>query len=327
MKFVSSLMALALACAATAATAQPAAQDWPSKPVRFVVPWPAGGLNDIIARPFNERVARSLGQTVVTDFRAGAAGRIGVAEIARAKPDGYTIGMGNLGPLTIFPTLYKSTMPFDVKKDLIPVAMFAASPLVLVAPVDSPIKTARELVEAARAKPGVYNFGSHGLGSPAHLTYEMMVSRTGISVVHVPYKGAGDLLLGLMTNDVQSTFETLPSVMPQIRAGKLRALAVSTPERVGQLPDVPTLKELDLIDVDVLTWYALIVPTGTPKAIVDRLYDEYTAAANTPEIQKFLADQGLVYVPNTQAQFERRIEDETRRWENLIRDKNIVVPQ
>jgi tripartite-type tricarboxylate transporter receptor subunit TctC len=317
---------LMVAITLAACTLGAAAQEWPARPIRFIVPWPAGGLNDIIARTFNDRVSKSLGQTVITDFKAGAAGRVGVAEIARAKPDGYTIGMGNLGPLTIFPTLYKQ-MPFDVKKDLIPVAMFAASPLVLVVPADSPIKTAAELVKASRAKPGIYNFGSVGLGSPAHLTYEMLKSRTGMYVVHIPYRGTAEIVQALMTNDIQSTFDTLPLLLPHIRGGKLRALAVSTPQRVGHLPDVPTLKELGLSDVDVLTWYALIAPAGTPKPIIDRLQKEYTLVSNQPEVQKFLADQGLVYVPNTQAQFAARIEEETRRWAKVIQEKKIEVEQ
>jgi len=299
--------------------------DWPTRMIRFVVPWPAGGLNDVIARTFNDRVSQRLGQTVVTDFKAGAAGRIGVAEVARAKPDGYTIGMGNLGPLTIFPTLYKSTMPFDVRTDLTPIAMFAASPLVLVVSADTPTNTAADLVTAYRARPDVYNFGSVGLGSPAHLMYEIVMGRVGVSAVHVPYKSTAEVLQGLLSGDIHSAFDTLPLLLPQIRAGKVRALAVSTLERAPQLPGVPTLGELGLSDVDVLTWYALIAPAGTPQAIVDRLYQTYTEVANLPEVQQFLAGQGLVYVANTQAQFAARIAAETRRWAHLIEEKQIRV--
>ena len=192
---------------------------------------------------------------------------------------------------------------------------------------DSPIKTAHDLVKASRAKPGVYNYGSAGLGSPAHLMHELLKNRTGIYAVHIPYRGTAEAVQGLLTNDIQSTFDTLPLLLPHIRGGKLRALAVSTPARVSHLPDVPTLKELGLSDTDVLTWYALIVPAGTPKPIVDRLHKEYTAVANLPEVQKFLADQGLVYVPNTQSQFVARIEEETRRWATVIREKKIEVEQ
>ena len=303
-----------------------AQEAWPSRPIRFLVPWPAGGLNDLIARAFNDQVSKTLGQTIITDFKAGAAGRIGVTEIAKAKPDGYTIGMGNLGPLTIFPGLYKQ-MPYDVGKELIPITMFAASPLVLVVGADSPVKTAQDLIAASRAKPGTYNFASVGMGSPAHLTYEMLKVKTGIEVVHVPYKGTNESLPALFAGDIQSTFDTLPSLLPFIRSGKLRALAVTTPNRVPQLPDVPTLKELGLGDADVMSWYALIAPAGTPQPIVDRLYKEYTAAAQTPEIQKLLADQGLIYLPNTMAQFQERIVAETARWAQLIKDNKLEIDQ
>jgi tripartite-type tricarboxylate transporter receptor subunit TctC len=300
--------------------------DWPARPVRFLVPWPAGGLNDLIARAVNDSVSRALGQPVVTDFKAGAAGRIGVAEIARAKPDGYTIGMGNLGPLTIFPTLYKQ-MPYSVSDDLIPIMMFAASPLVLVVAGDSPIKSAQDLVAAARAKPGSLNFASVGLGSPAHLTFELLMKSTGIKVVHVPYKGTNELLPDLFAGDVQTTFDTLPSLLPHIRAGKLRALAVTTRQRVPHLPDVPTLAELALADSEVATWYALIAPAKTPQPIVDRLYGLYSAAAKQPEIQKLFDEQGLIYLPNTTAQFQSRIAEETVRWARIIKDNKLEVDQ
>ena len=273
------------------------AQDWPTKPVKFLVPWPAGGLNDVLARTINERVARGLGQAVITDFRAGAAGRVGVAEIARAAPDGYTIGMGNLGPLTIFPTLYKQ-MPFDVKRDLVPITMFAASPLVLVVGAESPIKNAKDLVAAARAKPGFYNFASVGLGSPAHLTFEMLKTRTAIDLVHIPYKGTNESIPAMLAGDIHSMFDTLPSLLPFVRSGKMRALAVTTSSRVPQLPEVPMLKELALGDTEVVTWYAPIAPAGIPRPVIDRLYKEYTLAAQSPEVQKLLSDQGLIYLPN-----------------------------
>lgn len=324
MKLVRAFLAVVAVVSGLGLGSAAVAQEWPAKPVKFLVPWPAGGLNDSLARNINDRVSKNLGQTVVTDFRAGAAGRIGVAEIARAAPDGYTIGMGNLGPLTIFPTLYKD-LPFNVKRDLVPIAMFAASPLVLVVSADSPIKTAQDLIASVRAKPGSHNFASVGLGSPAHLTYEMLKARTGIDVVHVPYKGTNESIPALLAGDIQSTFDTLPSLLPFIRSAKMRPLAVTTSARVPQLPDVPTLKELNLSDTDVVTWYALIAPANTPKPVVDRLYKEYTAVATSPEVQKFLNDQGLIYLPNTMAQFQARIEEETQRWAKLIRDNKIEV--
>ena len=324
-RFLTNFLCATPLAAAAHARAQ-SQTDWPTRPVRFLVPWPAGGLNDVIARSFNEKVSKSLGQTVITDFKAGAAGRIGVTEIAKARPDGYMIGMGNLGPLTIFPSLYKQ-MPYSVKDDLIPITMFAASPLVLVVAGNSPIRTAQELIDAAKARPGVMNFASVGPGSPAHLTFELLKKRTGIDVVHVPFKGSNESLPALFAGDIQTTFDTLPSLLPHIQAGKLRALAVTTLQRVPQLPDVPTLKELSLSDDEVVTWYAVIAPAGTPQPIIDRLYKEYTAAAGTPEVKKMLTDNGLIYLPNTMAQFQARIVEETARWARLIQENNLQLDQ
>jgi tripartite-type tricarboxylate transporter receptor subunit TctC len=329
MKITRRLLTNLLCAAPLSAAVQAQAQspgEWPTRPVRFLVPWPAGGLNDVIARSFNDKVSKSLGQTVITDFKAGAAGRIGVTEIAKAKPDGYTIGMGNLGPLTIFPSLYKQ-MPYSVKDDLIPITMFAASPLVLVVSGDSAIKTVKDLIDAAKAKPGVLNYASVGPGSPAHLTFEILKKRTAIDLLHVPFKGTNESLPAMFAGDIHAMFDTLPLALPHIQAGKLRALAVTTLERVPQLPDVPTLKELSHVNDEVVTWYAVIAPAGTPQPIVDRLYKEYTAAAGTPEVKKMLTDNGLIYLPNTMAQFQTRIVEETARWAQLIKENNLQLDQ
>jgi len=295
--------------------------SWPARPIRFVVPWPPGGLNDLIARWFNERVQTRLGQTIVNDFKPGAGGRVGVADIARAAPDGYTIGMGNLGPLTIFPNLYRD-MPFDVGRDLAPVMMFAASPLVLVVNRDLGVRDVAGLIALARSKPGALNYGSIGIGMAQHLIFEMFRLRDGISMEHVPYKGAGDSLLAITGNDVQAMFETLPSILPAIRDDRVKALAVTTPARVPQLPEVPTLRELGY-DVDVATWYAVIAPARTPEPILERLYADYTAVSVMPETQKFLAEQGLIYLPNTRAEFAARINAETARWQRIIAERGI----
>lgn len=318
------VFAMLAALSAFGLMASAAAQDWPAKPVRFVVPWPPGGLNDVLARFVNDRVSKGLGQPVVIDFKPGAGGRIGVADVARAAPDGYTIGMGNLGPLTIFPNLYRE-MPYDVQRDLLPITMFAASPLALVVPTESPVKNARELIAMAKAQPGRLNYASVGIGTAQHLIFEMFKKKDGADLVHVPYKGTSESLPALIAGQVHVMFETLPSVLPHIKGGRMRALAVTTPERVGPLPEVPTLAESGYPEVDVVTWYALIVPRATPKPIVDRLYKEYTAAAQTPEVQKFLADQGLVYLANTQDQFATRIRTESARWAQIIREQNIRV--
>ncbi|MFC0384033.1 Bug family tripartite tricarboxylate transporter substrate binding protein [Muricoccus vinaceus] len=303
------------------ALAQPA---WPAKPVRFIVPWPPGGLNDLIARAYNDQVSRRLGVAVVNDFKAGAGGRIGVAEIARATPDGYVIGMGNLGPLTIFPHLYRD-MPYDVRRDLLPVTMFAASPLVLVVNKDLPVNSVAELVALAKQRPGRMNAASVGVGTAQHLIFEMLKERDGIQMEHVPYKGTNESLPAMLSGDVQAMFDTLPLMLPQLRAGAIRALAVTTPARLAQLPEVPTMIEAGYPDADVVTWYAVITPAGTPRAITDRLFDAYTEAAGTPEVKRLLEEQGLIYLPNTQDGFARRIEAESTRWARIIREQRISV--
>ncbi|WP_426957033.1 Bug family tripartite tricarboxylate transporter substrate binding protein [Muricoccus radiodurans] len=310
---------------AAPALARPALAQapWPSRPIRFIIPWPPGGLNDLIARAYNDQVGRTLGTTIVNDFKAGAGGRIGVAEIARSAPDGHTIGMGNLGPLTIFPHLYRD-MPYDARKDVLPVTMFAASPLVLVVNKDLPARNVAELISLAKSRPGRLNAASVGVGTAQHLIFEMFKERDGIEMVHVPYRGTNESLPAMLGGDIHAMFDTLPLMLSQIRDGSIRALAVTTPERLPQLPDVPTLKESGY-DIDVVTWYAVITPAGTPAPILDRLYEAYTAAAGAPEVQRLLAEQGLIYLPNTRNQFAERIATESDRWARIIRDQRIQV--
>lgn len=319
--------ALAALLAAPALARPAAAQPitpWPNRPIRFVVPWPAGGLNDLLARAYNDQVARILNATIVNDFKAGAGGRIGVAEIARAAPDGHTIGMGNLGPLTIFPHLHRD-MPYDARRDLAPVTMFAASPLVLVVNRNLPAQTVADLTTLAKARPGRLNAASVGVGTAQHLIFEMFKERDGVDMVHVPYRGTNESLPAMLSGDVHAMFDTLPLMLPQIRAGAVRALAVTTPNRLSQLPDIPTMIESGWPEVDVVTWYAVVTPAGVPQPILSRLYDAYTQAAATPEVRRLLNEQGLIYLPNTQAGFTHRIAAESDRWARIIRDGRIRV--
>ncbi|HYF07821.1 MAG TPA: tripartite tricarboxylate transporter substrate binding protein [Acetobacteraceae bacterium] len=311
----------ALPFLAAPAAAQPA---WPARPIRFVVPWPPGGLNDLIARFFNDRVAQALGQPIVNDFRSGAGGRIGVAEIARAAPDGHTIGMGNLGPLTIFPHLDRN-IPYDAARDLVPIVMFCASPLVLVVPPNSPARDVAGLIAAARAAPGRMNYASVGVGTAQHLIFEIFRHRDGIAMEHVPYRGTNESLPAMMQGAVHAMFDTLPLMMPQIQGGAVRAIAVTTPQRLPQLPEVPTMIEAGYPEVDVVTWYAVIAPMGTSAPVQERLFREYTRVAGTPEAQRFLAEQGLIHLPMTQAAFAEHVAAESARWGRLIRDQNIRV--
>lgn len=318
------LAALPAPLALLLAPAAKAQAPWPNRPVRFVVPWPPGGLNDLVARAFNDPVSRALGQPIVNDFRSGAGGRIGVAEVARAVPDGYTIGMGNLGPLTIFPHLFRD-MAYDAGRDLIPIVMFAASPLVLVVANDVPARNVAEFLAWVRARPGRSNYASVGVGTAQHLIFEMFRARDGIAMEHVPFRGTNESLPAMMRGDIQAMFDTLPLMLPQIRAGAVRALAVTVPVRVPQLPEVPTLIESGYPDIDVATWYAVIAPTGTPRPVVDRLYAEYTRVAALPETQRFLAEQGLIYLDNAPGAFAARVTAERARWGEIIRAQGIRV--
>lgn len=290
-----------------------------ARPIRFIVPWPPGGLNDLVARHFNDRVAQALGQQIITDFRPGAGSRIGVAEIARAPADGSVIGMGNLGPLTIFPHLDR-TPSYDVARDFAAICMFAASPLVLVVNNAQPARTPAELL----ARPGGFNYASVGVGTAQHLIFEMLRgTRTPPPALqHVPYRGTQDSLIALMQNDVQAMFDALPSMLGPIRGGQVRPIAVTTPARVPQLPDVPTLSELGHA-VEVATWYGLIAPAALPQPMQTRLYEEYTRVAQSAETQRFLAEQGLIYLPNAPGEFARRIAAESARWGQIIRANNI----
>jgi tripartite-type tricarboxylate transporter receptor subunit TctC len=216
-------------------------------------------------------------------------------------------------------------MPYDAQRDLVPITMFAASPLVLVTTNALPVRNVAELIAAAKARPGKLNYASVGIGTAQHLIFEMFRKKDGADMVHVPFKGTNESLPMLIDAQVQVMFDTLPLMLPQIRGGKIRALAVTTPQRVPQLPEVPTLIESGYPELDVVTWYALIAPTGTPKSVVDRLYAAYTAAAQSPEIQKLLAEQGLVYLANPPGQFAARINAESARWAQLIRERDIKV--
>lgn len=315
------LLAAPALCLAAAASAQ---APWPNRPIRFVVPWPPGGLNDLVARAFNEPVSRALGQPIVNDFRSGAGGRIGVAEVARAAPDGYTLGMGNLGPLTIFPHLFRD-IPYDAARDLVPVVMFAASPLVLVVANDVPAQSVAEFLAWVRGRPGRSNYASVGVGTAQHLIFEMFSARDRIAMEHVPFRGTNESLPAMLRGDIQAMFDTLPLMLPQIRAGAVRALAVTTPVRVPQLPQVPTLMESGYADIDVATWYAVIAPTGTPAPVLERLYAEYTRVAGLPETQRFLAEQGLIHLDNAPGAFAARVAAERARWGEIIRAQNIRV--
>ena len=295
------------------------AQAYPAKAVRVVVPFPPGGGTDIIAREVTQRVTSNTHWTFVVDNRAGAGGNLGVDQAAKSPPDGYTIVLGQTSNLAINPTLY-SKLPYDPVKDLAPIALVASAPLVLVVPAQSPYKSLADLVAAAKAKPGEINFASPGNGTVSHLTGEKFQKTAGVRFTHVPYKGTNQALTDVIGGQVQLFVSSVPSVLQQIRIGKLRALAVTSSKRVGDLPQVPTVAEAGYQGFDAVTWFGFLAPAGTPKDVVAKLNAEFNKALQQPELRKRLADEGAEPLGGTPEQFAQLIRDDIGRWGKIVKE-------
>jgi tripartite-type tricarboxylate transporter receptor subunit TctC len=327
------LLALPL-CAAAAAWLAPAAAiaqtaAWPAKPIRIVVPFPAAGTTDILARALAPELQKALGQPVVVDNKAGAGGNIGSAEVAKAAPDGYTFLMGTVGTHGINAALYPK-LPYDPLKDFVPVTLVAAVPNVLVfnpAKADAlGIRSVPDLVKYARANPGKLNMASSGNGTSIHLSGELFKTMTGTFLVHFPYRGSGPALIDLMGGSVDLMFDNLPSAMPHIRAGKLRALAVTSNVRSQALPDVPTIEEAGAVKgYDASSWFGLLAPAGTPMEIVNRVQQETAKAMATPALKERLLSQGAIPSGNTSAEFAKFIADEHRKWAAVVKASGAKV--
>jgi len=298
MKLFFALFAAACALIAPAqSAAQPASQKFPEKPIRFIVPFPPGGGNDILARMLAPKMAESLGQPVVIDNRAGAGGNIGTDLAAKSPPDGYTIVIAS-NQVTMNPALY-AKLPFDIEKDFAPVALAASVPMVLAVHPSVPANNVRDLIALAKANPGKYNYSTPGAGTPQHIAYEVFNHSAGTKVTHVPYKGTGPAIADLIAGQVQTAFGTLASLEQHVKAGKLRALAVATPKRSPAMPSVPTVAESALGGFDVSLWYSILAPAGTPAPILARLSAEVAKALAAPEVRDRLVSQGfeISYLP------------------------------
>jgi tripartite-type tricarboxylate transporter receptor subunit TctC len=312
-----------LSLAATLAISTPqagaAADAYPARPVRFVVAFPPGGGTDIIARSIAQKLAERFAQQVVVDNRPGAGGNIGTDIVAKAAPDGYTMLMGSAGPLAINASLF-GKMPFDPIKDLAPVTLAASTPNVLVVHPSLRATSVTELIALAKAKPGEINFASSGHGTPAHLAGELFNSMAGVKLVHVPYKGAAPALADLLGGQVQLMFSTMPPALPHVKDGKLRALAVTSSKRSPAKPDLPTVDEAALHGFEANTWHGVVVPAGTPAAIVARLNREIVAILHMPEIVERLSGQGAEALGSTPEEFAAYIRSETLKWARVVRD-------
>jgi tripartite-type tricarboxylate transporter receptor subunit TctC len=300
------------------------AQAWPSKPIRVIVPFPPGGGTDIIAREVTQKVASSTGWAFVIENKPGAGGNLGVDSAAKSPADGYTLVLGQTSNLAINPSLY-AKMPYDAQKDLAPVALVAKAPLVLATSAKSTYKTLADAVNAAKARPEQINFASPGNGTVAHLTSELFQKAAGIKTQHVPYKGAAQALTDVISGNVDLYMSSVPTLLGQIKQGKLRALAVTSATRVDDLPQVPTINESGYKGFDAVTWFGFLAPTGTPKDVINRLNSEFNKALQQADLRKKLSDEGADPTSGTPEQFAALIKDEALRWGKVVKESGARV--
>ncbi len=315
---------LVLAFAAATLGSSAFAQAWPSKPIRIVVPFPPGGGTDIIARETSQRVAKATGWTFVIDNKPGAGGNLGVDSVAKSPADGYTLVLGQSSNLAINPTLY-AKLPYDPLKDLVPIVLVANAPLVMVTGMGTPYKSLADAVNAAKARPGQINFASPGNGTVAHLTSELFQKAAGVKTQHVPYKGAAQALTDVVSGTVDLYMSSVPTLLGQIKQGKLRPLAVTSAKRVDDLPNVPTINESGYKGFDAVTWFGLLAPAGTPKDVIARLNAEFNKALQQPELAQRLGDEGADPAGGTPEQFAALIKAEIPRWGKVVKDSGAKI--
>lgn len=315
--------ALIVAGAMFAGLAAPAvhAQTYPDKPVRFVVPYPPGGGTDVIARIVQERFQATLGQPIVIENRGGAAGSLGTDVVAKAAPDGYTV-LFTLSSHTINPSIYPK-LPFNTVKDFEPIGTVASLPQILVANLQLPVANVAELIALAKAKPDTLAFASVGNGSPGHLAGELFKLRAGVKMTHVPYRGGGPAVTDVMGGQVPLLWVSIPAAAQFVKAGKLKALAVSTVKRSAAFPDVPTMQEAGVADFEVDSWYAMFVPAKTPKPVIDKLNQALNTVVHEADIRDKLLAQGSEGVGGTPAALGRLVDAELVKWAKLAKDANI----
>jgi tripartite-type tricarboxylate transporter receptor subunit TctC len=298
-----------------------AAQDFPSKPIKLIVPFPPGGPNDIIARVVGQRMTELTKQPIIIENRSGQAGVLGTDAVAKAAPDGYTIGIVSASALVINPFMEKT--PYDVNKDIAPVTLNVTVPEMLVVASNVPANNMAELIALAKAQPGKLNFASAGIGGLPHLAGELFKLTAKIDIVHVPYRGAAPAINDLLGQQVQMTFLDLPVILPQIKAGTLRPIALGAPVRSPTAPDVPTTAEVGMPDLLIENWYGMIAPGGTPEKIVKELNRITNEAMADPGVKAKLGDQGLTVAGNTPEHFRGFIESESRKWAKVIKDAGL----
>ncbi|MCD9120550.1 tripartite tricarboxylate transporter substrate binding protein [Cupriavidus sp. UGS-1] len=318
------LLALLAVCGMAAVAPVQADPAWPSKPIRLVIPFPPGGGTDILSRLVANQLTQSAKWTVVPDNRPGAGGTIGIAEAVRATPNGYELVMGQKDNLIVAPWLYK-TVKYDPTKDLVAVTHVAYTPIMIVAPANSPFKNIADVVAAAKRAPGSIKYGSPGNGTTIHLAAEIFSQAAGIKLLHVPYKGSNAAMMDAIAGNVDLMVASVPSARAQIKAGKLRALAVTSATRSTSLPDVPTLAESGYKQVDVSTWYGLFAPAKTPREVVDKLAAEVNKQLATPAMIQAIHEQGAEPKVMTQKQFADLVQSDYRKWKTIVQESGATV--
>jgi tripartite-type tricarboxylate transporter receptor subunit TctC len=315
------MLAMALAIAVSAGSAM--AQAWPTKPVTLVVPFAAGGTTDVLARALADKLTQSLGQTVIVESKPGAGATLGADYVAKAKPDGYTLLVGAVHH-TIASSVYKK-LPYDFQRDLAPITTIALVPNVLVVNASTPVKNVAELVALLKAQPGKLNYGSNGIGTAQHLIGTQFQNMTGTEMAHIPYKGSGPLASDLLGGQVTMSFDTVTPVLPHIKSGKLRALAITTAKRSSVLPGVPTLDEAGLKGFDIGTWFGVLAPAATPKDVVARLNAEMVKVIHSPEFRNRMGEIGAEPSGDSSDQMAHRIRSETEKFAKLVKDAKVTV--
>jgi tripartite-type tricarboxylate transporter receptor subunit TctC len=316
------LQASALAATCLASTLA-LAQQWPAKPISLVVPFPPGGSSDVLARAMTDKLSQALGQTVIVESKPGAGATLGADYVAKSKPDGYTLLMGAVHH-TIATSVYKK-LPYDFQKDFLPITTIALVPNVLTVNANSSAKDVKGLIALAKASPGKLTYGSNGNGTAQHLIGTQFSKLAGVDILHVPYKGSGPLVTDLLGGQIDMSFDTLTPVYQHVKAGKLRALAVTTSKRSTALPEVPTLAESGLKDFDLGTWFGVLAPAGTPKDIVTRLNAEMVKIINTPDFRKRMTEVGAEPIGNSPTEMAKQIKDDTDKYAKLVKEAKVVI--
>ena len=310
----------AISVLATQGGVEAQAQEWPTKPIRLIVPWVSGGAAEVMARTVTSKMAETLGQPIVIETRSGANGTIGTAYVATSPPDGYTLLLSHMGPTAISPALQK--VPYDPRKDLEPITRLVGTPLLLVVRSDLPIRTIEDLRRYAIANPGKLTYGSVGVGSSTHLAGELLASQAGIELVHVPYRGAPPIVLDLVGGRIALAFVGVSSIIPQIEAGQVRPLAITSEKRADSLPQVPALSE-SFPGLEVDSWHGLMAPAGTPRAVIDRVHAAALRALAEPDVKDWMTRNGFTLGGMSVQAYRAYIDAELNKWAKVVTDAKI----